>query len=348
MLLHLKLPIILILNLFQVAVLAQSQADYQFTTYEVNSSVRAIEAIDENTVWFAGSNGLYGHTKNGGENWIIDSLSHPLVPKLEFRSIAATSEAVYILSISSPALLFKIIDNGNDWELVYQEDHPKAFYDAMAFWDDQNGIAMGDPTDGCISIIQTKDGGNTWTKTACNLLPPALEGEAAFAASNSNIALFGNHAWIVTGGSSARVFHTPDKGNSWEVFDTPIVQGGQMTGIYSVDFYDQNNGIIFGGDWNSKEKNTENKALTSDGGKTWQLVSDGSTPGYRSCVRYVPKTKGNKILAVGIPGISLSDNAGVFWENISDDSYYTIRINSSGKSAWLAGKNVISKMIWNK
>jgi photosystem II stability/assembly factor-like uncharacterized protein len=115
--------------------------------------------------------------------------------------------------------------------VVYEEDHPSAFYDAIAFWDDQNGIAMGDPTDSCLSIILTSDGGDSWTKIPCDRLPPSANNEAAFAASNSNIALIGDHAWIVSGGGRARVFHSPDRGETWEVFDTPIIQGGKMTGI---------------------------------------------------------------------------------------------------------------------
>lgn len=337
---------LLILILLPLASFSQSLREFNLTKYTFNTSIRAIHVVDENTVWFAGSNGLYGHTKDGGRSWVIDSLSHPLVPKLEFRSIAVTKNAVFILSIGTPALLFKIIDEGGDWKLVYQENHQKAFYDSMAFWDDENGIAMGDPTDGCLSIILTNDGGNTWTKLNCDELPPTIDGEAAFAASNSNISLFENHAWVVTGGSRARVFHSPDKGNSWEVFNTPIIEGGTMTGIYSVDFYDENQGIIFGGDWENKEVNTDNKANTSDGGKTWQLVGDGSDPGYRSCVQYIPGTGRQKIIAVGIPGISVSEDAGVSWLAVSDESYYTIQINRSGKSAWLAGKGVLARMEW--
>ena len=44
------------------------------------------------------------------------------------------------------------------------------------------------------------------------MLPETVKGEAAFAASNSNISVYKNHAWIVTGGQRARVFHSPDKG----------------------------------------------------------------------------------------------------------------------------------------
>src|SRR5690606_30831511 len=119
------------------------------------------------------------------------------------------------------------------------------FYDSMAFWNEKEGIAMGDATDSCLSILITRDGGNHWEKLKCDLLPKVERGEAAFAASNSNIALFGDHAWIATGGKRARVFHSADKGKSWEVFDTPILQGRAMTGIYSIAFFDEKTGVIF-------------------------------------------------------------------------------------------------------
>jgi hypothetical protein len=56
-------------------------------------------------------------------------------------------------------------------------------------------------------------------------LPRTANGEAAFAASNTNIVIKGNNTWIVSGGMKARVFYSADKGNTWEVYDTPIVQG---------------------------------------------------------------------------------------------------------------------------
>lgn len=313
--------------------------------YPVNSSVRALEVVNDSTVWFAGSGGVYGYTENNGNTWNIDSIkTGNIVP--HFRSIAVTNKAVFLLSIASPALLYKSGDKGKNWKIVYRENDSSAFYDAMAFWNDKEGIAMGDPIENSLSIIITRNGGNSWQKIPGSKLPQTYKGEAAFAASNSNIALHGNNVWIVTGGKKARVFHSADKGNSWEVFDTPIIKGGQMTGIYSVDFYDDKNGIIFGGDWNKKKQNTKNKAVTTDGGRTWKLIADGKTPGYRSCVRYVPESEGKQVIAVGTPGISLSMDGGKNWQNISSESFYTIRFGSSYKSAWLAGNKKIGKIIW--
>ena len=318
----------------------------QIKTFPMDCSIRAIEVIDTNTMWFGGSKGQFGYTEDGGTTWVIDSIQNSKNPNLEFRGIAKTTDAVFLFAVGSPALLFKTTDHGKSWSLVYEENHPDAFYDAIAFWDDQNGIAMGDPTDGCLSIILTKDGGNTWTKIPCNQLPPSAEKEAAFAASNSNIALAGNHAWVVSGGGKARVFHSPDRGETWEVFDTPIIQGGAMTGIFTTHFYDEKRGIIFGGDWEKQDQNTQNKAITNDGGKTWNLIADGQHPGYRSSVQYVPQSDGQAIFATGIPGISYSADGGENWVALSDSSFYTMRICDTGRNAWLAGSNKIGKMTW--
>jgi photosystem II stability/assembly factor-like uncharacterized protein len=316
----------------------------QLDTFPVDASIRALEVVNDSTVWFAGSKGVYGYTQDGGKHWYTDSLRWDSLQP-HFRAIAVTGEAVFLLSIESPALLFRSTDQGKSWQIVYREDDPAAFYDAMTFWDDREGIAMGDPTDGCLSVIITRDGGRTWRKVDCGQLPAAAEGEAAFAASNSNIAVHGQHAWIVSGGARARVLHTPDRGKSWEVFDTPIQEGGQMTGIYTVDFMDENRGIIFGGDWNDKAGKRDNKAITTDGGRSWQLIADGQEPGYRSCVRYAPATDGRMIVAAGIPGISYSLDGGQSWSDLSDQSFYTLRFGEDRRQMWLAGNGKLARLL---
>ncbi len=213
----------------------------------------------------------------------------------------------------------------------------------MKFFDELNGIAMGDPIDDCLSILITRDGGNTWEKTDCNELPKVEVGEAAFAASNTNIAIIGKNAWIVTGGIKARIYHTPDMGLTWKVYETPIVQGKETTGIYTVDFYNEKQGIICGGDYLDKFGNSTNIAITNNGGKTWKVISDSVAPKYVSCVQYVPNTEGKEIFAVSTNGIFYSNNSGVNWAKVSDESYYSIRI-ATKNTAWLSGNEVISKM----
>ncbi|RKS53320.1 BNR/Asp-box repeat protein [Gillisia mitskevichiae] len=321
-----------------------------FTSVEVeiiledSISVRAIELMGENLA-FAANNGIYGMYNAQEDKWKTNIQKYDsLVP--EFRAVASTSTDFFMLSVANPALLYKTGDSGK-MELVYKEENEKVFYDAMSFWNDEEGIAMGDPVDNCLSIIITRDGGKTWKKISCENLPASAEGEAAFAASNSNIAIQGDKTWILTGGMRSRVFFSADKGASWEAFDTPIVQGAATQGGYSLDFYDESNGFIIGGDYTKPDENQANKAITKDGGKIWELVAVGQEPGYKSSVRYVPGKKGEELVAVGFTGISYSKDSGKKWENLSSEGFYTIRfLNDS--TAYAAGKNRIAKLNFKK
>lgn len=328
-----------------------NDASKKFSSVEINRiftdslSIRAIKPIDINRVWFAANNGRVGLIDGDIPKLATIKYEDSL---LNFRAISATNEAVFVLSIENPGVLYKIGFNENEAtniEEVYIEKGKNVFYDAISFWDNMEGIAMGDPTEDCISIIITRDGGNTWNKISCDNLPKIEKGEAAFAASNSNISVYKNNAWIVTGGKKARVFHSSDRGSTWEVFDTPIIQGDIMTGIYSVDFLNENTGIIFGGNWDKKEFNEGNKAITQDGGKTWNLLSNGKGPGYRSSVKFIPGTNGKGIVAVGIPGISYSNDAGESWKELSNEGFYAIEfVNDT--LAFASGRNKISKLIF--
>ena len=260
-----------------------------------------------------------------------------------FRALAANAKSGFGISIGSPALVYKLKTLEGESKVVYVENHEKAFYDAMAFWNEDEGIAIGDPTDDCMSIIITRDGGETWTKLSCDVLPKAKEGEAAFAASDTNIAIVGNKTWVATGGKASRILYSEDKGLTWTVFETPIVQGIETTGMYSVDFYDELNGFAIGGDYTKADANEANKIRTKDGGKTWELVAQNQNPGYRSCVQYVPNSGGKALVAIGFKGIDYSSDSGSTWKHLSDEGYYTLRfLNDS--TAFAAGNKRISKL----
>ena len=311
------------------------------TLLEDSISIRALEIMDEDLA-FAGSGGYYGIYNSLQDQVRVNRQQYDSIYP-EFRAVASTSTDFFMLSVANPALLYKTGDSG--MELVYKEEHNKVFYDAMIFWNDKEGIAMGDPVDSCLSVIITRDGGNTWKKLSCDELPAAAEGEAAFAASNSNIAVHGDNTWIISGGGRSRVYYSPDKGRTWQVFETPIVQGGSTQGAYSLDFYDEKRGIMIGGDYTAPEENAANKAVTSDGGRTWRLISQGTGPGYKSSVRYVPGRDAKEIVAVGLTGISYTADGGETWKELSEEGFYTIRfLNDS--TAYAAGKNRLAKLFF--
>ncbi|THV59622.1 oxidoreductase [Flagellimonas alvinocaridis] len=309
--------------------------------YEDSVSIRAITFLDSNTLAFAGSKGIYGTVDVRTEKVRTNIQKYDsIVP--DFRAVGNTSSDFFMLSVANPALLYKTGDQGK-MEVVYTEEGKGVFYDAMAFWNDMEGIAVGDSVNGCLSIILTKDGGQTWSKISCEHLPEGIEGEGAFAASNTNISAVGNTVWVAT--TEGRIYHSSDKGATWSVQQSPIIHQEPTQGIYSMAFYDESIGFAIGGDYTQPDANTANKIITQDGGKTWDLIADGQEPGYKSCVQFVPNSKGKGLVAVGFTGISYSANGGESWKSMSEESFYTLRFLND-TVAYAAGKHRIAKLVF--
>tara|TARA_R110002167_G_scaffold318365_1_gene523977 strand:+ start:2964 stop:3992 length:1029 start_codon:yes stop_codon:yes gene_type:complete len=311
------------------------------TLFEDSLSIRAIEIMG-NSIAFAADQGTFGTLDvNTGKVRTNVEKYDSITP--EFRAVAHTATDFFMFSIGSPALLYKTGKKGK-MDLVYMEEGEDVFYDALTFWNDMEGIAVGDTDQRCLSIIITRDGGNTWTRVACSVLPTAIDGEGAFAASNTNIKTVGDKVWIGT--TAGRIYYSGDKGNTWKAIQTPIKNDTPTHGIYSIDFFDENIGIAFGGDYSIPEGMKSNKALTIDGGKTWHLVADGQQPNYKSCVQFVPNSKGQEIVAMGFTGISYSSDMGNSWRKLSEEPFYTFRfVNDS--TAYAAGKGRISKLVFH-
>ncbi|WP_299432317.1 oxidoreductase [uncultured Maribacter sp.] len=307
--------------------------------YEDSVSIRAIE-IMENSLAFAADKGVFGSVDLATNNNVRLNAIDFEGKKPHFRSVSHTNSDFFMLSIGSPALLYKTGDAGK-MELVYKEEGENVFYDAMTFWNSKEGIAVGDSNNGCLSILITRDGGKSWSRIPCENLPEEVGEEGAFAASNTNIKVQGDKAWIAT--TNSRIYYSENKGVSWHVLATPILGEKPTQGIYSLDFYDAKIGVAIGGDYTNPESNTRNKAITTDGGNTWKLIAKNKDPGYKSCVQFVPNSNGNEIVAIGFTGISYSKNRGESWQQLSEESFYTIRF-ANDTIAYAAGKNRIAKL----
>jgi photosystem II stability/assembly factor-like uncharacterized protein len=309
--------------------------------YRDSVSIRALDVLP-GSVGFAGAEGLFGSVDLQSLQVRSRRMSHgggfP-----EFRAVAHTATDFFMLSAGDPALLFKTGDSG-DMELVYTESGPGVFYDSMAFWDDLNGIAIGDAVDGCLSVLLTRDGGDRWTKVPCGDLPEALEGEGAFAASDTNIALWGDSCWVVS--NKGRVYFSPDRGSRWELQQSPVRSPSEAFGLYTLDFYDGLTGYAAGGDYTEPDVNTGNKMSTSDGGATWELRASGSAPGYLSCVQFVPGRDGRDLVGVSFKGVFYSSDFGQSWKMLSEEGFYSLRF-TSGSRAVASGNGRIALLEFN-
>jgi photosystem II stability/assembly factor-like uncharacterized protein len=287
-----------LLILLVTTAVAQPAPQIQPTT----ESLRGASAVSRNIAWASGTRGTYLRTTDAGRTWT--STQVPDAATLDFRAVVAFSAKEAFLMSAGPGTqsrIYHTTDAGQHWQLQFTNTNPKGFFDSMVFWDRTHGIVLGDPIPDETSkeagklkfeLLITNDG-QTWTPIPPAQLPPAVEGEGAFAASNSCITISDSNIWFATGGRAARVFHSPDRGQSWQVFDTPILHGPDSAGIFSIAFRDKTHGVIAGGDYKHPDQDGPNLAFTTDAGKTWTL-SQISPQSYYSAVTYDHKEKARK------------------------------------------------------
>jgi photosystem II stability/assembly factor-like uncharacterized protein len=307
-------------------------------TSGVTARLRGVSAVSERVAWASGSGSTVLRTIDGGTTW---NKLNVTTEALDFRDIdAIDAQAAYALSIGNgPASrIYKTTDAGATWNIQFKNDDPKAFLDAMSFWDANHGIVFGDSVNGQFYILLTANGGRTWMHVPPANLPGALENEGAFAASGTNIAVFGKtHAWIGTGAATkARVLRTSDGGHTWQVADTPLA-AGPSTGIFSIAFRDAQHGVIVGGDYQKEKEAVDNLAVTDDGGVTWKLVKGLS--GFRSVVAYVPGITTPALIAVGPSGADYSLDDGQTWSPIEGRGFDTFSFVPQKQIGWAAGAN---------
>ncbi|HKR60281.1 MAG TPA: YCF48-related protein, partial [Pyrinomonadaceae bacterium] len=228
--------------------------------------LRGVSAVNNQVAWAGGSDSTVLRTEDGGATWNKLTVTSD---KLDFRDIDAIDErTAYVLAIGNgeASRIYKTTDAGATWVLQFKNTEAKAFYDSMSFWDANHGIVIGDAIDEKFCILVTDDGGRNWNRVPAQSLPPALLNEGAFAASGTNIAVWGkSHAWIATGGAAkSRVLRTSDRGRTWKVADAPV-HAGSSAGIFSIDFRDARHGVIVGGDYSKEGEAVENLAVTKDG-----------------------------------------------------------------------------------
>lgn len=309
------------------------QAQWQKQNISTDADFRGLDVVSDKIVWASGTRGTVVRTIDGGESW--DVFSVPDAEKLDFRDIEAfDANTAYVLSIGNgeSSRIYKTEDGGKTWTLQFKNKNEKAFFDAFAFWDSRNGIAMSDPVGEFFLLMRTEDG-KTWKPVGEDKIARAETGEAAFAASGTCIFAEGKqNVWFVTGGKKARVFRSLNRGLSWFVSDAPIVSGEDSQGIFSVSFRDALHGVIVGGDYQKPNEGIKNIAVTSDGGKTWKLIDNALTTGYRSCVVYA----GKALVAVGTSGSDISYDDGKTWKSLDKENYNSVAFINS-KVGWAAG-----------
>lgn len=299
-------------------------------------SIRALELYD-NKVWYSGTDSKFGFVDlKDYKNQKQIRLSEE---KLQFRTLGQNKTSFYAINIESPAGFFKIDKKDLKSQVIFKDTAKTAFYDALHFVNDKLAYTFSDADkDHLLKLAVYKDG--KWNMFKNNVT--LNDGEAAFAASNTNISSSKKYLWIATGGKASRILRMNLKDDKIEVFNTPIIQGESSQGMYSIDFFEDRFGIAAGGDYTKQDANINNIATTSDAGKTWQIQASGQNAGYTTCVKIKPESKGKEIIAVGDKHISYSSDFGKTWKKISDEKGFFVCQWIDADHVVLAGNNRIA------
>jgi photosystem II stability/assembly factor-like uncharacterized protein len=322
------------------------QPAWQLSPTGVDTRLRGLSPVSARVAWASGSGGVVLRTVDGGRNW--QQVGPPGTADLQFRDIEAfDAEHATILAIGEgeASRIYRTSDGGAHWTLAFQNEDPAAFYDCMAFFDSRRGLALSDPVGGKFRILATRDGGRSWQVLPNDGMPPALDGEAGFAASGTCLVTAGPDAYFASGGPAARVFRSADGGRTWRVTAT-AVKASASAGIFSLAFRDPRNGLAIGGDYLVPDSATDNLALTRDGGRTWRLATGPN--GYRSGAAWLTGPPAARVaLAVGPSGSDISYDGGRTWTGFDTGSFDSVQCTHDG-ACWASGEQGrIARLVWS-
>lgn len=306
-------------------------------------SLRGLAVYDDEIVWASGTAGTMIRSYDQGRTWRVEQIKG--AEELDFRDLSVIDpDTVVAMTSGTPARVYRTSNRGDSWELVYESLDPKVFLDSISFLDPHFGLIMGDPVDGALFLLQTLDGGKTWSQVENT---PKLEpGEAGFAASGTNMTTFGKDRILIALGGGlenqppafSRILLTDRRLSKWHFATTPIPRS-ESAGIFSIVMIDELLGLAVGGDYRQPELAKGHVAMTLDGGKTWRNPQSRELPtGYRSCVGLGNRINGQTVLlAVGTNGTDQSLDLGKTWQKVSNLGLNSVRFSPSGKVGWGVG-----------
>jgi len=311
-----------------------------------DADLRGLCVVDSNVVWGSGTDGTVVYSADAGKTWSVRKVANE--PGYDLRDIEALDEATAIvINSGDPAHILRTTNGGLRWKQVLEYPKKGVFFKSVSFWDDQRGIVMGDPIDGSVLLLRTQDGGVSWKQLREEHRPNMEFGETGFAASGTNMQTRGQSSvYIGLGGgksgqtkNSSRMLVSSDYCKTWTVGSLPLKRG-KTSGIFSVHFINDTDGVAVGGDYQKQDSTEDNYAFTSNGGKTWATPSPRVPPtGFRTCVAQYVSGKEIGLVAVGPNGTDLSTDSGHKWRRISDKGFTVVRFSPDGKYGWAAGAN---------
>ena len=322
------------------AILAFSVATFaQAGWIPVNSNFNSGQGVGQISVGINNPNALWAYAINaagnivdaytkstdGGLTWTAGTFNAGTGLSQLFAIDENTCWAVF--NTGADQGCYKTTNGGTTWTKMGTAFGASSFADAIHFFNENDGVAIGDPNPVGVwfEIYTTSDGGTTWTRVPqANIPAPSSSGEYGITGDISGVG--SRFVWFGT--NEGRIFRSTDKGLTWAATLTPY--GNAET--VAPEFADSLNGIVFRSYLNMGIEPLLD--ITSDGGVTFTEVAVSGTM-YARFFSHIPGTAstyvGSSSDATNGAGISVSLDGGYNWSTITADTAFlaTAWINDS-------------------
>ncbi|HPD33892.1 MAG TPA: S8 family serine peptidase, partial [Candidatus Kapabacteria bacterium] len=190
------------------------------------------------------------------------TVSTNYVPSDPFYSIYAFDKNNFFIGLGTSDIVGRgyirsTTNGGNSWTLknVSAITHQVNF---IQFYDNSNGIFLGNPLLNVWGIAKTTDRGNTWTQVPN--VPAPLDREKQIIGSGQ---FSGSDIWFGT--TMGRIFYSSDQGNTWSVQTV----SADAKPVALLSYIDKDRGMAVCYNSIPQTKNDATILFTTDGGNTW-------------------------------------------------------------------------------
>lgn len=278
----------------------------------------------------------FTRTTDGGITWTPGEISFANSSSYGIANIFPMNDTVcyacmFPITDSYGGYIVKTEDGGNTWAIqssaTFNTD--QGWADFVHFFNENDGVAMGDPNSDGFVIYTTSNGGNTWTLVSYSNIPVNLSGETGM--TNLYDAV-GNTLWFTT--SKGRIYKTTDKGATWTVANTGF------SSTCTPTFKNENVGIV------ALNASPYTLKKTTNGGATWTTITPTGTFLVAPNLAYV---KGTHSMWIDVSasqnsiGSVYSNDDCISFKNIDSGSvpYFSVAFLDS-LTGWAGGFNASS------
>lgn len=275
-------------------------------------------------LWAVGQGGLFGNS-SGFVLVRSGNVTMNYIGQQPIYCVHAFSPSLAIVGSGSQnqttAYVFKTTNSGASWTQI-NVSSITGFINAIYFFDQQNGILLGDPKNNQWGIALTTDGGATWQPVLGVPLPNL--GETGFVNCT-----FRKENLLSFGTSAGRVFCSTNRGKNWNFGNIP-----NAVTVANVAFLDSINGIAIYTEQSASVQNaTRYLATTNDGGKIWKPRQYNFTQnGYTPIYVFSPENSNSIYVLCSGGEIFATSDLGGTWTPVLNE--YTGKIDMGSEVVW--------------